>query len=136
MIKIKAYGKRRLSVAQQETIRKAAASEFVKYKEQYEKKCNDRNFFLFFLTLAMVLDEELNFGEQRRAKIIKACMDKIEELSNYLVSNTCEIGSGNERFDTEYNLATLERLANQYHIAWDENIFNDDIEERGSTNAE
>lgn len=124
---MKAYGKRRLSVAQQETISKAAASEFLKYKEHYENKCNDRNFFLFFLTLAMVLDEELNFGEQRRAKVIQACMDKITELSDYLVSNTCEIGSGNKRFDTEYNLSTLERLANRYHIAWDENIFNDDL---------
>ena len=126
---MKAYSKRRLSVAQQEIIHKTVATEFEKYKKRYEQKCNDRIFFLFFLSLAMVLDDELHFGEQRRTKVLQACIEQITDISNYLVSNTCETEKGNKRYDTEYNLATLERLAKQYHIAFDEDIFNDEVEE-------
>lgn len=126
---MKAYGKRRLTVAQRETVHKAVISEFEKYKQQYEQKVNSRVFFLHYLTLAMVLDDELHFGEQRRAKILKACMDKVNELSDYLVKNKCETANGNARYDTEYNLETLKRLAKQYHIAFDEDIFNDEVEE-------
>lgn len=126
---MKAYGKRRLTVAQRETVHKAVISEFEKYKQQYEQKVNSRVFFLHYLTLAMVLDDELHFGEQRRAKVLKACMAKVNELSDYLVKNKCETANGNARYDTEYNLETLKRLAEQYHIAFDESMFDDDIEE-------
>lgn len=126
---MKAYGKRRLTVAQRETVHKAVISEFEKYKQQYEQKVNSRVFFLHYLTLAMVLDDELHFGEQRRAKLLKACMAKVNELSDHLVKNKCETANGNERYDTEYNLETLKRLAEQYHIAFDEDIFNDEVEE-------
>lgn len=126
---MKAYGKRRLTVAQRETVHKAVISEFEKYKQQYEQKVNSRVFFLHYLTLAMVLDDELHFGEQRQAKVLKACMSKVNELSDYLVKNKCETANGNARYDTEYNLETLKRLAEQYHIAFDEDIFNDEVEE-------
>lgn len=126
---MKAYGKRRLTVAQRETVHKAVISEFEKYKQQYEQKVNSRVFFLHYLTLAMVFDDELHFGEQRRAKVLKACMAKVNELSDYLVKNKCETANGNARYDTEYNLETLKRLAKQYHIAFDEDIFNDEVEE-------
>lgn len=128
---MKAYSKNRLTVAQRDTIHKTVAKEFEKYKSRYEQKCNDRIFFLFFLSLAIVLDEKLHFGEQRRGKVLKACIEQITDISDYLVSNTCETQNGNERYDTEYNLATLERLAKQYHIEWNEDIFNDDIESEG-----
>lgn len=124
-----AYGKRRLTVAQQETVHKAVVSEFEKYKHAYEKKCNERISFLVFLALAKVTDEQFGFGEQRRARLIKSCMDEVNALSDYLVSNKCETANGNERYDTEYNLETLKRLAEQYHIAFDESMFDDDIEE-------
>lgn len=55
---MKAYGKRRLTVAQQETVHKAVVSEFEKYKHAYEKKCNERISFLVFLALAKVTDEQ------------------------------------------------------------------------------
>ena len=125
---MKAYGKRRLTVAQQEAVQKAVIAEFEKCKKKYEEKVNARVFFLHYLTLAMVLDDELHFGEQRRAKVLKACMAKVNELSDYLVKNKCETANGNERYDTEYNLETLKRLAEQYHIAFDEDIFNDEVE--------
>lgn len=127
---MKAYGKRRLSVAQQEAVQKAVIAEFDKYKRKYEEKVNARAFFLHYLTLSIVLEEVLHFGEQRRAKILKACMAKVNELSDHLVKNKCETPNGNERYDTDYNRETLKRLAEQYHIAWDEEIFNDDVEER------
>lgn len=77
---MKAYGKRRLTVAQRETVHKAVISEFERYKQQYEQKVNSRVFFLHYLTLAMVLDDELHFGEQRREKVLKACMAKVNEI--------------------------------------------------------
>lgn len=126
---MKAYGKRRLSVAQQEAVQKAVIAEFEKCKKKYEEKVNARAFFLHYLTLSIMLDDELHFGEQRRAKVLKACMAKVNELSDYLVKNKCETANGNARYDTEYNLETLKRLAKQYHIAFDEDIFNDEVEE-------
>lgn len=126
---MRAYGKWRLTVAQQETVHKAVISEFEKYKHSYEKKCNERISFLVFLALAKVTDEQFGFGEQRRARLIKSCMDEVNALSDYLVSNKCETPNGNERYDTDYNRETLKRLAEQYHIVWDEEVFNDDVEE-------
>lgn len=126
---MKAYGKRRLSVAQQEAVQKAVIAEFEKCKKKYEEKVNARAFFLHYLTLSIVLEEVLHFGEQRRAKILKACIDKVNELSEFLVRNKFETANGNKRYDTVLNLATLEKLAHQYHIRWDEEIFNDDVEE-------
>lgn len=125
---MKAYGKRRLTVAQQEAVQKAVIGEFEKCKKKYEEKVNARAFFLHYLTLSIVLEEVLHFGEQRRARILKACMDKVNELSEFLVRNKFETANGNKRYDTVLNLATLEKLAHQYHIHWDEDIFNDDIE--------
>lgn len=55
-------------------------------------------------------------------------MDKVNELSEFLVRNKFETANGNKRYDTVLNLATLEKLAHQYQIRWDEDIFNDDIE--------
>lgn len=126
---MKAYGKRRLTVAQQETVHKAVVSEFEKYKHAYEKKCNERISFLVFLALAKVTDEQFGFGEQRRAKLIESCIEQVNSLSDYLVSNKYETQNGNERYDTDYNRETLKRLAEQYHIAFDEDIFNDEVEE-------
>ena len=54
---MKAYGKRRLSVAQQEAVQKAVIAEFDKYKRKYEEKVNARAFFLHYLTLSIVLEE-------------------------------------------------------------------------------
>ena len=93
------------------------------------EKCNDRIFFLHYLALAMVLDEELGYGEKRRAKILQACMDKAAEIGEYLTSNTfIEGDEGKEQYDVEFNLQKLEEFAKLYHIAWDESIF-DDVEE-------
>lgn len=127
---MKAYDrKKRLTVSQRDVLKKCVVEEFTKYKAQYEKKCNDRIFFIHYLALAMVLDEQLGFGEKRRAKILKACMSKVTALSEFLVSNKCTYANGKEDFDVDYNLAQLERLAKQYNIAWDESIFVDVEEE-------
>ena len=127
---MKAYDrKKRLTVPQRDVLKKCVVDEFSKYKAQYEKKCNDRIFFLHYLALALVLDEDLCFGAKRREKILKACMDKVAEIGEYLTSNTfIEGDEGKEQYDVEFNLQRLEEFANQYHIAWDESIF-DDVEE-------
>ena len=84
---MKAYDrKKRLTVSQRDVLKKCVVDEFTKYKAQYEKKCNDRIFFLHYLALAMVLDEELGYGEKRRAKILNACMKKVAENSTMLSS--------------------------------------------------
>lgn len=126
---MKAYSKKQLTVAQREALKKSAINEFSKLKAKFEKKYNDRIFFIHYLALAMVLDEQLNFGEQRRAKILKACMAKVTELSEYLASNKCTYANGKEDYDVDYNLSQLEQYAKKYNIAWDESIFDDDIEE-------
>lgn len=124
---MKAYDrKKRLTVSQRDVLKKCVVDEFTKYKAQYEKKCNDRIFFLHYLALAMVLDEELGYGERRRAKILNACMKKVAEIGEYLTSNTfIEGDKGKEQYDVEFNLQRLKEFANQYNIAWDESIFVD-----------
>lgn len=127
---MKAYDrKKRLTVSQRDILKKCVVEEFTKYKARYEKKCNDRIFFLHYLALAMVLDEQLGFGEKRRAKFLNACMEKVAEIGEYLTSNTfIEGDEGKEQYDVEFNLQRLEEFAKEYNIAWDESIF-DDVEE-------
>ena len=128
---MKAYDrKKRLTVSQRNVLKKCVVDEFTKYKAKYEKKCNDRIFFLHYLALAMVLDEELGYGEKRRAKILNACMEKVAEIGEYLTSNTfIEGDNGKEQYDVEFNLQKLEEFAKEYNIAWDESIFVDVEEE-------
>ena len=128
---MKAYDrKKRLTVSQRDVLKKCVVDEFTKYKAQYEKKCNDRIFFLHYLALAMVLDEELGFGEKRREKILNACMEKVAEIGEYLTSNTfIEGDKGKEQYDVEFNLQRLEEFAKEYNIAWDKSIFVDVEEE-------
>ena len=128
---MKAYDrKKRLTVSQRDVLKKCVAEEFTKYKAKYEKKCNDRICFLHYLALAMVLDEELGYGEKRRAKILNACMEKVEEIGEYLTSNKfIEGDKGKEQYDVEFNLHKLEEFAKEYNIAWDESIFSDVEEE-------
>lgn len=128
---MKAYDrKKRLTVSQRDILKKCVVEEFTKYKAQYEKKCNDRIFFLHYLALAMVLDEQLGFGEKRRAKILNACMEKVTEISEYCESNKFTEGDeGEEQYDVEFNLQRLEEFAKEYNIAWDESIFIDVEEE-------
>lgn len=128
---MKAYDrKKRLTVSQRDVLKKCVVDEFAKYKAQYEKKCNDRIFFLHYLALAMVLDEELGYGEKRRAKILNACMKKVSEISEYCENNKyIEGDEGREQYDVEFNLQKLEEFAKEYNIAWDESIFVDVEEE-------
>ena len=129
---MKAYDRKKgtLTVAQRQVLKQCVVDEFTKYKAQYEKKCNDRIFFLHYLALAMVLDEELGFGEKRRAKILNACMKKVAEIGDYLTSNKfIEGDKGKEKYDVEFNLQRLEEFAKEYNIAWDESIFVDVEEE-------
>ena len=101
---MKAYDRKKgtLTVAQRQVLKQCVVDEFTKYKAQYEKKCNGRIFFLHYLALAMVLDEELGFGEKRRAKILNACMEKVSEIGEYLTSNTLSEGNeGNKQYEIE-----------------------------------
>ena len=129
---MKAYDRKKgtLTVAQRQVLKQCVVDEFTKYKAQYEKKCNDRIFFLHYLALAMVLDEELGYGEKRRAKILNACMEKVTEISEYCESNKfIEGDNGKEQYDVEFNLQKLEEFAKEYNIAWDKSIFVDVEEE-------
>lgn len=129
---MKAYNRKKgtLTVAQRQVLKQCVVEEFAKHKAAYEKKCNDRIFFLHYLALAMVLDEELGFGEKRRAKILNACMAKVAEIGEYCESNKfIEGDEGEEQYDVEFNLQRLEEFAKEYNIAWDESIFVDVEEE-------
>ena len=125
---MKAYNRKKgtLTVTQRQVLKQCVVEEFAKHKAAYEKKCNDRIFFLHYLALAMVLDEELGFGEKRRAKILNACMAKVAEIGEYCESNKfIEGDDGEEQYDVEFNLQRLEEFAKEYNIAWDESIFVD-----------
>lgn len=126
---MKALSKRRATPAQRQMITDAVVAEYSKIKKAHEKKISDRVFFMFVLALASVADEELGFGDTRRDRLVEAVIKKANNLSNDLLDNKCVNADGSESFDSDYNRTLLERLSKQYHLKFDESIFDDDFEE-------
>ena len=58
---------------------------------------------------------------------IEMTAERIDAWYQHYDGNVAVSFSGGKD-STVLNLATLEKLAHQYHIRWDEDIFNDDIE--------
>jgi hypothetical protein len=129
---MKAYDKNRLTPKQRNAVTDAVLKEYHKIKEAHEKKLNDRIFFIHYLALAEVLSEVLHFGPERKARIIEACMDKANEISQELIKNKCIDADGRESFDSDYNRTLLARMAKQNNLKFDESIFDDDFEEVAS----
>lgn len=127
------YNPNKLNSKQIAAIKEGVVKEYDKIKSAHEKKINDRVFFIHYLSLAIVSEELLGFGAERRARLLQACMDKANELSDELLSNTCTDNKGRESYDSDYNRALLERLSKAYGLKFDESIFDDDFEDEEAT---
>lgn len=127
------YNPNRLNSKQIAALKEGVVKEYNKVKSAHERKINDRVFFIHYLSLAIVSEELLGFGAERRARLLQACMNKANELSQELISNKCTDTHGHESYDSEYNRALLERLSKAYGIKFDESIFDDDFEDEEAT---
>jgi hypothetical protein len=125
---MKANYKHRVSTKTQQIIEDTVAEEYEKIKKLHEKKVGDRVEFMFILGTAVALHEQLGFGAKRRRDFINAMAAKINEISGYLAGNKAIEGSGSERresYDVDYNREYLQRLAEEYGVSYDEEVFND-----------
>lgn len=118
--------KKRIPGWMKNSVDEAVAEEYEKIKKQHEKKVGDRIEFMFILGVAITAHEELGFGPKRRKDLINKIVDTINELSNYLAGNkVVETADHKEHYDIEYNREYLKRLADEYGVPFDEEIFND-----------
>jgi hypothetical protein len=127
---MRANYKNRVSTKTQLLIEDTVAEEYEKIKKQHEKKVSDRIEFMFILGTAVALHEQLGFGAKRRRDFINAMVAKINEISAYLADNKVVEGFGAERkvsYDVDYNRDYLRRLADEYGVPFNEEVFNDDL---------
>lgn len=127
---MKSYYKHRVPSKTQLLIENTVSEEYEKIKKQHEKKVGDRVEFMFILGIAVTLHEQLGFGAKRRRDFINTMAAKINEISAYLADNKVVEGFGAERkvsYDVDYNRDYLRRLAEEYGVPFDEEVFNDEI---------
>ena len=91
-------------------------------QERKEKQYQEQIVFMAMLGTAQACRNN-GISAERTSKILNEVTDRVNELSQYLTANTCIYNNGKQDFDYEYNLETLRRLAEDYHIKFDENIF-------------
>lgn len=126
---MKAYSKRRATIAQRQMITDEVINQYNRIKKKHEQKIGNRMFFVFTLALASVADEQLGYGDVRRDRLIEAVVKEANALSEKLLNNKFVDEHGTESFDSDYNRDWLGRLAKQYHLKFDESIFDDNFEE-------
>jgi hypothetical protein len=110
---------------QRDKLKDYVNTEWLKKRDEAVKKANDRAVFMMLLSISAVLDDKGTSEEARKA-FIDAVIEKGNEISSYLLSNKCEYADGHKDYDTDYNRETLKRLAEQYSIEYNEDIFNED----------
>lgn len=110
--------------SQFDKIRASKAYDIV--KQEHEMRYCKRIQFLFLLASAMVIEEQLGFGLKRRDRFINGVSDKMNELSAYISSNTVVMaGDNKETADIDYNQGFVKKLAKQYGVEYEEEIFVD-----------
>lgn len=123
---MKANYKNRISVQTQKAVRIAVEEEYEKIKKEHEQKAYDKFYFMFMLGTAIVLHENFGYGPKRRKDTVQAIANKINEISAYLAGNkVVEAGAREETYDIDYNREFLQRLADEYGVPYDEEVFND-----------
>ena len=120
--------KKRIPGWMKNSVDEAVAEEYEKIKKQHEKKVGDRIEFMFILGVAIPAHEKLGFGPKRRKELINKIIDTINELSSYLAGNkVMETADHSEHYDIDYNREYLKRLADEYGVPFDEEVFNDEF---------
>ena len=107
-------------------IRKAQEMQRAAMIREQENRAYKKFEFMFLLGTAIVLHDKLGFGSKRRKDFVCHIADKINEISAYLAGNKAvESKSGEESYDVDYNREYLRRLAEEYGVSYDEEVFND-----------
>lgn len=121
---MKAINRKRHSKTQREFIKSEVDKVYRDNMKKHEEIMLKRFMFWFMISLCKTMDDEFDFGEKRLNKLKSSLMKTMSEVSDYLVSNTCETQDG-KGFDVEYNRTILQRLAEQYGVEFDESVFDD-----------
>lgn len=121
---MKAINRKRHSKTQREFIKNEVDKVYRDNMKKHEEIMLKRFMFWFMISLCKTMDDEFDFGKKRLNKLKSSLMKTMSEVSDYLVSNTCETQDGKE-FDVEYNRTILQRLAEQYGVDFDESVFDD-----------
>lgn len=125
---MKAYYEHRLPERAKQVVTEVVTEEYEKIRKEHELKVHDRVAFMCELAAAIALHETFNFGEKRRKEFIKAMTAKANEISDYLAGNKAvEASNRKEHYDVTYNREYLRRLAKEYNVDYDEEIFNDEV---------
>ncbi len=122
---MKAITRTRRSKTERDFIKSEVDKVYRENMEHHEDKMLKRFMFWFMLSLCITMDEEFGFGEQRLNRLKQSLLKTMNEVSEYLTSNTCETKDG-EEFDVDYNRTILQRLAYQYGVEFNEELFNDE----------
>ena len=93
-----------------------------KHQQRKERQYQEQIIFLMLLAMAMTMRQN-KISAERMIKILDETQQQVSELTAYLTANTCIYKDGQQNYDVEYNLETLRRLAEEYHIKFNEEIF-------------
>ena len=125
---MRANYKNRLPESAKKVVTQVVTEEYEKIKKKHERIIHDRVAFMCELAAAVALHDTFNFGEKRRKEFIKAMTAKANEISDYLAGNkVIEASDRKEHYDITYNRDYLRKLAEQYNVEYDEEIFNDEV---------
>lgn len=91
-------------------------------QERKENQYKEQIVFFTILATAMTLRNN-NISVERMIKILSEVQTQVDELSKYLTANTCIYKDGKKDFDVDYNIETLRRLAEDYHVHFNDDIF-------------
>lgn len=123
---MKANYKNRVSAQTQKAVEKAVAEEYERVRKENERKVSDRIEFMFILGAAIVAHEKLGYGPKRRKDFINDIVEKINEIAAYLAGNkVVEAADRKEHYDISYNREYLQKLADEYGVPFNEEVFDD-----------
>lgn len=125
---MKVFNRKRVTAAQQEYIKKCVRDTYNDLKYAHEVQIIQRYNLFAKLALADVAADYLKYGKDRKQRLINQFVEKMNELSNFCVSNKVEDSDGNINYDVDYNLDVISRKAKQHDIPFDEAIFEDIFE--------
>ncbi len=103
-------------------INRAIRDEATRAMRAEQEKLTQQTTFFLLLAVADVLHTEHGFGDKRLSHTLQCITDRVNALSRSLTANVT-VHKGNTLYDTDYNKETLKRLAAQYHIAWQDDLF-------------
>lgn len=115
--------KQPLSVQQRQAAGEWGLKEYQRLKDAHTAQVASQFSLTFSIALMRTLEEYLGFGEKRRASFQFEMKKRMDELCEFLSSNTyTDESNPNEQTDFEFNQIKLEQFAKHYGIPYNPDI--------------